>query len=187
MYLNGYLSQQKQSSGESVSRTAVPLLDPAQLLLAISGRSTSTAPLVRWARELGDIHAGLIPLKIGPQSHRNDVSYLRGHAEVDRIISEIDAWALRQVPRAKCARKHTHSLGEVVSHVAKTYAHAWWVMLHTADGELQHKAWFHVSEVREGYAEMLNEIRAHHLQLPSGAIDIRIIEREGNGPHGGAA
>ncbi|MFQ6328722.1 hypothetical protein ACLMAL_21645 [Nocardia sp. CWNU-33] len=169
MYLNGYTSTREQPVGESSSTRAMPLLEPAHLLQAISGRCTSTVPLVRWARELSDMHAESIPFRIdqAPQLACEPV-----RAEIDRVVGEIDAWAARHVPRTKSARKHTHSLGEVISHIAKTYAEAWWIVLHSADTETRHHAWFHLAEAREGYAEMVNEIRTRHLQLPLGSSGI---------------
>lgn len=58
------------------------------------------------------------------------------------------------------ASTHTHSLGEVVSHIAQTYAEAWWTVMHSANVELRLQAWFHLGEAREGSAEMVNEIQA---------------------------
>ncbi|MGK8557718.1 hypothetical protein [Nocardia gipuzkoensis] len=151
----------------------MPLLEPAQLLQAISGRFTSALPLVGWARELGDLHAELLPFRLhqGLRPRGFDCEHI--HALIDKVVGEIDAWAERNIPRTKCARKHTHSLGEVINHIANTYVEAWWTVLHSADIELRHQAWFHLGEAREGYAEMVNEIRARRLQLPLGTRRIR--------------
>jgi hypothetical protein len=163
-----------QQSGDTwwSSRT-VPLLEPAQLIQAISGRSTSALPLAEWARELGDLHAELVPFQLDRAPRRSCLDGEQIRAGVDHVMGEINAWAARHIPRAKSARKHTHSLGEVISHIAKTYAAAWWTVLHSTDVELWHEAWFHLGEAREGYAGMVNEIRARHLQLPLGMSRIR--------------
>ncbi|WP_157129459.1 hypothetical protein [Nocardia amamiensis] len=168
MYLNGYLSSEKQSDTESSSTRMVPLLEPAQLLQAISGRCTSSGRLVQWARDLGAMHAELIPFELHPAGQKRCLATERIRAGIDRIIAQIDEWAIYHVPRAKSARKHTHSLGEVMSHMAQTYAQAWWIVLHSPDEEKRHQAWFHMGEAREGYAEMVDEIRSRHLQLPLG-------------------
>lgn len=173
MFLNGFNSAAQQSDGQPPSTRTVPLLEPAQLFQAISGRFTNALPLVGWARELGDLHAELLPVPLdqAPRQEGFDCEHTR--ALIDKVVGEIDAWAARNIPRTKNARKHTHSLGEVISHIAKTYAEAWWTVLHSADVELRHQAWFHLGEAREGYTEMVNEIRARHLQLPLGTSGIR--------------
>lgn len=163
----------EQSGTESSAMRGFPLLEPGHLIRAISGQCTGSAPLVRWARELSDIHAALIRFVTDPGVRQGSAESERARAEISLIVSEIDAWAACHVPRAGCARKHTHSLGEVISHVAKVYADAWWTVLHSANAEKRHRAWFHLSEAREGYEAMVNEIRARRLQLPLGWTGIR--------------
>lgn len=58
------------------------------------------------------------------------------------------------------ARKHTHSLGEVISHVAKTFANTRWTVHHTDDEQLCHEAWLHLDQVSQGYADLLIQERA---------------------------
>ncbi|MEV0342559.1 hypothetical protein AB0H49_26380 [Nocardia sp. NPDC050713] len=128
---------------------------------------------MEWVRELGDMHAELIPAQIAPMPQYKAVARERLRLRIDRVVREIDSWAARNLPRTKGARKHTHSLGEVLSHIAKLYAETWWTVLHSADGETRHEAWCHLSEAREGYAEMVEEIRARRLQLPLGWMGIR--------------
>ncbi|WP_228003070.1 hypothetical protein [Nocardia australiensis] len=147
---------------------AVPLLEPGHLIQAISGRSTDRTPLVGWARTLGDLHAELIPFKLDPELSPRSNPCEHVHAGIDEVITQINAWAVRHIPRTKSARKHTHSLGEVISRIAMTYAEAWWTVLHAKEEEKRHQAWFHLSEAREGYAEMVDQIRNRHLQLPLG-------------------
>ncbi|MFR9774148.1 hypothetical protein [Nocardia sp. SC052] len=168
MYLHGCPSMARSDAPARPS-WAVPLLEPAELFKAISGRLASGSPLVNWARELSDLHAELTRHKRGgvPCSSGFDCERIR--AGIERLVDDIDMWAARNVPRTNCARKHTHSLGEAISHIAQTYSEAWWTVLHSADCELRHEAWSHLGEVREGYAGMVGEIRARHLQLPLGA------------------
>ncbi|WP_156095030.1 hypothetical protein [Nocardia lijiangensis] len=161
-------------SGRKPSAEKVPLLEPTHVLQAISGRYTSNLPLVGWVRELGDMHAELIPVRATrtPQHRAGFCEQVR--AGIDRVVHEIDSWAARNISRTKGAPKHTHSLGEVLSHIAKIYAETWWTVLHSADEEARHRAWFHLSEAREGYAELVKEIQARRLQLPLGWTGIRV-------------
>ncbi|MEV6258848.1 hypothetical protein AB0L97_36930 [Nocardia sp. NPDC051911] len=173
MYLNGDASPEERQGDHPSSMGDVPLLDPAQLFQAISGRFSGVLPLSGWARELGDLHAELMRFELDRVPRLRDFDSEQVRARIDRVIGEIDAWAAVHVPRAKGARKHTHSLGEVISHITKTYAEAWWTVLHSVDTELRCQAWFHLGEAREGYTEMVNELRERHLQLPLGASGIR--------------
>ncbi|MCP2320109.1 hypothetical protein APR12_005490 [Nocardia amikacinitolerans] len=173
MSTNTWPAPAEQSESPSSSDDAVPLLDPGKLIQAITGRVSGGSALVGWARELGDLHAELVAIQFGRASRSGYVDGDRIHAEIDRTVDEINAWAARHVRRVKCARKHTHSLGEVISHMARTYAEAWWTVLHTSDVALWHEVWSQLGEVRQGYADMVVEIRARHLQLPLGARAIR--------------
>ncbi|MEU6829402.1 hypothetical protein ABZ894_12215 [Nocardia beijingensis] len=172
MYLTESGLNPDQPQASSAATRAMPLLGPAHLLQAISGRCAGTLPLVRWARELGDMHAELTAHDLHrtqkQRSRSSHFVYAEATAEIERVVNDIDAWAARHIPRVKCARKHTHSLGEVISHIAKIYAETWWTVLHSADTEARHEAWLRLGEAREGYTEMVNEIRAQHLQLPLG-------------------
>ncbi|WP_328412053.1 LamB/YcsF family protein [Nocardia sp. NBC_00403] len=156
-----------------IMRGPVPLLGPEQLLAAIAGHLRRGSPLIGWARELGDLHAAMIPGHLDLSRHPADFDAAGIHADIARIGGEIDSWAVRHVPRTPNVRKHTHSLGEVISHVAKIYADAWWTVLHATDEELRHEAWFHLAEVREGYATLVTDIRARRVQLPLGWCVIR--------------
>ncbi|MFX0574440.1 hypothetical protein [Nocardia nepalensis] len=165
MYLNGY------ASGPPV--WTVPLLEPDQLLQAVSGRLASGLALVGWARELGDLHAELISHQVDLASRQTICDCEKVRVEIDRVVGEIDAWATGNMPRMKGARMHTHSLGDVISRFAMAFADAWWTVVHSSDAELRHQAWLHLSQAREGYAEMAIEMRARRLQLPSGMSVIR--------------
>ncbi|MEU7767222.1 hypothetical protein AB0B25_19095 [Nocardia sp. NPDC049190] len=145
-----------------------PLLEPEQLLAAISGGLSGGSPLIGWARALGDLHAALIPVHLGRPQRPCDFDEPAIHADIARIVGEIDAWAVFPPPRAVGACKHTHSFGEVISHVAKTYAEVLWTVRHSDDAELRHEAWFHLGEVREGYAELVTALRAGRVRLPRG-------------------
>ncbi|MEW1737964.1 hypothetical protein AB0346_18605 [Nocardia beijingensis] len=171
MYVNG--DPTPQPDGHASSAWTVPLLEPAQLFQAISGRFTGALPLAGWARELSDLHAELRFQLDHARQSACDSEHVR--AGIENIVGEIDRWAARNVPVSTSARKHTHSLGEVISHIAKIYADAWWMVLHSTDAERRHQAWFHLGEAREGYAELVNEIRARHLRLPLGTTGFRCV------------
>jgi hypothetical protein len=144
------------------------LPEPRDLFLAISGHSISGLPLEKWARELGDLYAELISAKVGRSPMRGQFDYAQALSGIDQTVLEINAWAALNVPQAKSGRKHTHSLGDVIGYLAKTYAEAWWTVLHSSDGAIRHQAWYHLGEAREGYAEMVQEVRSRHLRLPLG-------------------
>ncbi|MFX0578264.1 hypothetical protein [Nocardia nepalensis] len=149
------------------------LLSPDQLLAAIAGRLTEPLPLIAWARELGDLHAALISAVLNPRRRPPEITEAALHADIAKVIDKINSWAAFYVRHSRCARRHTHSFGEVISHVAKTYAEAWWTVLHADCEELRHSAWVHLGEVREGYAQLIGEIRAGRVQLPLGWRGIR--------------
>ncbi|WP_330231162.1 hypothetical protein OHA40_00925 [Nocardia sp. NBC_00508] len=168
MYIHGYASLITELAAQPSSSRAVPLLEPEHLLQAISGRCDNTARLVGWARDLSDLHAELIHFKLDRELLRVGITCEQVRARIEEVVDDINVWAARYVPRTKGARKHTHSLGEVINHIAKTFAEAWWTVLHSAEAEERHQAWFHLCEAREGYAEMVDQIRERRLQLPLG-------------------
>lgn len=182
MYPNGS-SREADRPNSRAPATELPLPDSAHLLQALAGRSAGTLPLECWARELSDMHAQLIPFQLRRQTPRTGLLREQVHEGIHDLVNKIDAWATQVIPRAKSARKHTHSLGEVISHIAWLYAEAWWTILHSASAECRHQAWFHLGEACEAYVEMVDEIRAHHLQLPLGWGGIRTgigSDREGD-------
>ncbi|MEV0031947.1 hypothetical protein [Nocardia sp. NPDC050793] len=147
-------------------REKATLLGPDQLLAAIAGHLTQGSPLIEWARALGDLHAALIPVRLNRTRLPADFDEARVHIDIAEIVSEIDSWAFFHVPREPGARRHTHSLGEVISHIAKTYADAWWAVLHVDDKAQRHEAWFHLGEVREGYAQLIDDVQARGVRFP---------------------
>ncbi|WP_330229575.1 hypothetical protein OHA40_26560 [Nocardia sp. NBC_00508] len=170
MYLNGS-SAEVELRGRPPAG-AVPLLEPGQLFRAISGRAIAASPLAEWARELSDLHAALIPFRCEKSPRPPGIGCRQIRAGIDQIVVDIDVWAARHLPRTGSARMHTHSLGEVIAHIARNYAEAWWTMRHATDEEIRHQAWFHLGEAMEGYSEMVSQIRARHLQLPLGSVGI---------------
>jgi hypothetical protein len=173
MYANGCTSTVDQTDGPSPSTVTAPLLEPEQLFLAISGHLTGRFSLVAWARELGDLHAELRPFQLVQAPRRQGFDCEQVRAGIDRVVAAVDAWAVRNLPCSSGARMHTHSLGEVMSHIAEVYAEAWWTVLHSKDVEIRHRAWFHLGEVRQGYAEMVDDVRHRRLRFPSAAGSVR--------------
>ncbi|MFF0532865.1 hypothetical protein ACFYT3_31385 [Nocardia amikacinitolerans] len=145
----------------------VGLLGPEQLLAAIAGHLAHGSVLIEWARELGDLHAALLTSALGWQ-HPVDYNEADLRNQIVQVICQIDEWAVFRLPRPSGARRHTHSLGEVISHVAKNFAAAWWTIRHTDDEQLRHEAWFHLGQVREGYADLVADIHARRVELPLG-------------------
>lgn len=159
----------QQSGGRSPS-SRMSLLAPEQLYRAIAGHFVDDFPLVNWARELGDLHAELIPGRFHAASRHDCFDGELVRAEIRRVVAAIDIWAARNVPNPSGARMHTHSLGEVISHNAEVYAAAWWTVLHSIDVGLRHAAWFRLSEAREGYVEMIDATMQRRLRFPSGVV-----------------
>lgn len=158
--------------GDEISAWMVPLPDPHRLLRAVSGQPERDAMLPVWARDLADLHAELIRHRLRPTSKRSEADDDGVRAEIDRIIGEVDTWAMKNVPRTKCARMHTHSLGEVISRIAMSSADAWWTVLHSRDECTRHRVWSQLAQALEGYSELLAEIRAKRLRLPEGGSRI---------------
>ncbi|MFI5540687.1 MULTISPECIES: hypothetical protein [Nocardia] len=154
---------------------AEALLTPEQLLAAISGHldPDNSSPLIGFARDLADLHATLLPSRLNRRHQAAGFSQVDVHEQVMAVVGEINSWAVFHLPRPNGARRHTHSFGEVISHVAETYASAWWTVRHSDDEQLRHDAWFHLAEVREGYADLLADIHARRVELPLGWRGIR--------------
>ncbi|MFI6041930.1 hypothetical protein ACIA8C_09865 [Nocardia sp. NPDC051321] len=147
----------------------ISALLPSQdrLLAAISGQLNDAAALSRLARELGDLHASLIPYTVDPDFREGFDPYMV-YVEIAECETAINSWAALHLPRNPIARRHTQSLGELVSQIARIYAQACWTMRHTDDKQTEHEAWFHVAEVIDGYAELVDQVVGGRVQLPLG-------------------
>lgn len=145
------------------------LLQPEQLLAAISGHlDPGGGPeLLGFARELGDLRAALLVVELDPRcgGAGGEVELRR---RITAVVEAIDAWRVRHLPYHSGVRSHTHSLGQVIDHVAERFVDAWWTVRHSDDERLRRAAWFHLGQVREGYADLVDDIRAHRVELPLG-------------------
>ncbi len=141
------------------------LLSPRELIAAIAGHIEGLSPLVEWARELGDLHASL--LSGDPRRRPEGFDEALARREIDRIIADIDRWALGRLPSSPEAPSYPDTLGQVVSHVAETFATAWWTVRHSDDEEVRHLAWTRLGEIREGYAELIADLGAKRVRLPA--------------------
>lgn len=144
------------------------LLSPRELIAAIAGKIQGISPMVAWARELGDLHASLLPCDADRRPEGFDPAAVR--AEIRRIIDIIDSGAAGRLPSIPQARTHSHTLGQVVSTVAETFATAWWTVRHSDDEEVRHHAWTRLGEIREAYAALLADIETKRVQLPTEVI-----------------
>ncbi|WP_157183881.1 hypothetical protein [Nocardia takedensis] len=144
----------------------VGLLSPQMLLAAVAGRLREGPPLAVWARELSDLHAALLTHRLAPERGPVGVDHARVCARVRDTIRAVDEYAAARLSGERGARRCTHSLGEVISYVARTYVEVWWAVRHRTDRE--HQAWAHLAEVREGYADLVTDLRAGRVQLPTG-------------------
>ncbi len=148
--------------------TAENLLDARQLLIAIAGNLKGGCPLIGWSRELADLHASMLTTSLCTSGHPSDADAARTRAQISEMISEINRWAVLHLPRPVNARRHTHSLGEVISHIAHTYAQMLWTLRHSECAQNQHEAALHLAQAQEGYADLVAEIRSLRVQLPLG-------------------
>ncbi|MFF0528677.1 hypothetical protein ACFYT3_09815 [Nocardia amikacinitolerans] len=143
-----------------------------QLQAAIAGHldnHSGGSPLIGWARELGDLHATLLTSSLDRLRRPADFDEAVLRRRIGEVVGEIDSWSVFVLPRAVVgARKHTHALGEVVSHLAAAYVDAWWTVLHTGDERLRHEAWFHLGQLHEGYDCLLDDLCARRVELPLG-------------------
>lgn len=161
--------------GSGYACGAEGLLDTRQLLLAIAGNLRGGSPLIDWARELADLHATLIAASASEIRRSTDFDYLTTRGRIDVLIGSIDEWSALHLPRPLAGRRHTHSLGEVISHVADTYAHLWWALRHKESAEHHHAAALRFAQVQDGYADLVDEIRRLRVALPQSRPGTRPI------------
>ncbi|MGW4368979.1 hypothetical protein ACWEKT_25365 [Nocardia takedensis] len=162
-----YVRATARNRAESEETTS-DLLGPDTLLAAVAGRLPDGPQLARWARELSDLHAALLTHRTTPARCPLDFDHAKFCAQVRHVTLAIDEWAADRFSRVCGARRSTHSLGEVISHVALTYVEVWWTVRHRSDPEQRHRAWRHLAEVRDGYADLVADLAAGRVQLPTG-------------------
>ncbi|MEV0542207.1 hypothetical protein [Nocardia salmonicida] len=150
------------------ARTAEGLLEARQLLLAVAGNLQGGSPLIEWARELADLHATLLTASVSTTRRPADFDATVTSGRINTVIGLIDEWASCHLPRPTSGRRHTHSLGEVISHVADNYTQVQWTLRHTKSAEHQHHAVLRFAQVQEGYADLVDDIRALRVALPLG-------------------
>lgn len=149
-------------------RAAEGLLEARQLLVAIAGHLEGGSPLISWSRELADLHATLITAAVSAKCCPQDFDAAAMRTQIHDIIASIDHWSRLHLPRPIGARRHTHTLGAVISHVAHTYAQVQWALRHGHTEQLRHEAAMHWAEVQQGYADLVADIRALRIELPTG-------------------
>ncbi|MGW5383425.1 hypothetical protein [Nocardia sp. NPDC003963] len=160
--------EQQPPGGLSARSRTASLVTPESLYRAIAGHLVDDLPVTGWARELGDLHAELMPVRFHGASRRDGFDGELVRTEIRRVTAAIDAWRVTGVPTTSRGRMHTHSLGEVISHNAELYAEASWWIRHSIDARIRHAAWFRLAEAREGYREMVDETHRGLLRFPSG-------------------
>ncbi|MET9487084.1 hypothetical protein [Nocardia sp. NPDC006630] len=150
-------------------RPAEGLLDARELLLAVAGNLEGGSPLIGWARELADLHSTLTTATVSPARRPADFDDRTVRGQISEVIGLIDEWSALHLPRPTAGRRHTHSLGEVISHFASTYAQMQRTLRHSGSAAHQHHAAMRFAQVQEGYADLVGEIRTLRVQLPLGA------------------
>ncbi|MFC8047463.1 hypothetical protein [Nocardia sp. NPDC057353] len=142
------------------------LLEARQLFLAFAGHLDGGSPLIEWARELSDLHATLLTASVSETRRPRDFHEADLRHRIQGSIGRIDEWSILHLPRPVAARRHTHSLGEVISHLARTYAHTHATLRRGGSAEHLHDAVRHLAQVQEGYADLVAELRALRIELP---------------------
>ncbi|WP_067697525.1 hypothetical protein [Nocardia jejuensis] len=150
------------------ARATEGLLDARELLRAVAGNLEGDSPLIEWARELADLHATLTTAAVSPTRRPADFDETALRNRLAAVIALIDEWAIGALPRPATARRHTHSLGEVISHLAATYAHMQWTLRHNDDPERGQHATTRFAHVQQAYSDLVDEIRSLRVQLPLG-------------------
>ncbi|MFC8530363.1 hypothetical protein [Nocardia sp. NPDC057227] len=143
------------------------LLEARHLFLAFAGHVDGGSPLIEWARELSDLHATLLTASVSEERRPRAFDDAVTRRQVQCLIGRIDEWSILHLPRPVAARRHTHSLGEVISHLARTYAHAHATLRRGGSAEHLHDAALHLARIQEGYADLVAEIRALRIELPA--------------------
>lgn len=156
------------SGHDSEVRCGEGLLDARQLLTGIAGHCTGGSPLIEFARELAELHAMLVTASASVSQRPDSFDTADTRARINGLIDLIDEWSMLHLPRPADARRHTHSLGEVVSHVADTYAQVQQTLRHCNSAEHRHQAALRMSQVQQGYSDLIDEIRALRIELPVG-------------------
>lgn len=149
--------------------TAV-LLSPERLLAAIAGHldTGSGRGLAGFARELGVLRAAVLAFELNPAEAPVRSDEVEVQRRIRTAVAGIDGWRMRYLPHRTGARSHTHSLGQVIDQVATRYVEAWWTVRLSADVRLRRTAWFHLAQAREGYADLVADLRAGRVELPLG-------------------
>ncbi|WP_328660277.1 hypothetical protein [Nocardia salmonicida] len=148
---------------------ATGLLEARQLLLAVAGNLDCVGtPLAEWARELGDLHATLMSASVSLACRPADFDDTATRTRIGDVIGMIDQWSMYHLPRTTTARCHTHTLGEVISHVADNYAQAQWRLRHSEGAEHRHMVAQRLAQVQQGYADLIEEIRMLRVEFPVG-------------------
>lgn len=149
---------------------AAELLSSERLLAAIAGHlGTRSSPgMAGLACELGTLRAAVLASAMNPGESLLRSGEADSRRRIATVVAAIDTWRVRHLPHRTGARSHTHSLGHVIDQVAIRYVDAWWTVRHSADVRLRRTAWFHLAQAREGYADLVADIRAGRVELPLG-------------------
>ncbi|WP_216917634.1 hypothetical protein [Nocardia noduli] len=145
------------------------LLDARGLHLAMAGgRVAGGSPMIEWARELADLHATLLTASMSKLRRPTGFDDAATRRRIEEIVAEIDHWAVFHLPQPVNVPRHTHSLGEVISHAALVHAQSHSVLRRTTSAEHQHEAALRMAQVQEGYADLVTAIHECRVQLPLG-------------------
>lgn len=135
-----------------------PFPSPEQLLCAVQGHLDNQTAISGWARTLGDLYREWIA---------DSATSQRIHAEIGEVIGAIDAWISGQLPRPiPGSPRGMDSVGGAIARVAEAWACACWALHDNDDPVQRHRAWDHLAEMREGYADLVQQIQDRRIILP---------------------
>lgn len=147
--------QQSRRWGDAVID---PFPSKNQMLAACRGDVHGTHPLLRWARELSEIHRQLLDVDETTRAATDQ----RGAA----VIRDIDLWIARELPPSHgSARLHTETMGAVIYRLSEFTVYATAALTCGEDFELW-DLWERLAELAIGYDDLKDEVSCGRRRLP---------------------
>ncbi|MFE3058781.1 DUF4254 domain-containing protein [Nocardia sp. NPDC059236] len=131
-----------------------------ELLAAIHGHGMAHHSVVRWGKELADLH---LDAQVAGEDELDDINLRRSE-----LIHEIDLWTNRNVPQHRSGvRMHTETIGSVVDKIAEACIRLVHGMItwDIAGAEVR-GACNHLAEVVLGYRDLVAEVVQGQRRLP---------------------
>ncbi|WP_067474665.1 DUF4254 domain-containing protein [Nocardia amamiensis] len=131
-----------------------------QLLQACRGEAVHDHPLLRWARQLTDLH------------ERKRTLHHDQHDDIDRerteLIHEINRWITAQLPPSHgAAMVHTETVGSVIDRLAQLTSSAYAALTSGCEWDLRDR-WEQLAELAIGYEDLATDVTLGRRRLPGG-------------------